>query len=171
MKSEKEKSKKKFSGWHFLSIIISLYLITMIFSFEKMISALNMTKNILGEVAPVFIVIIVLMIFTNYFAKNKKITKFLTKQKGWKGWIVAIIAGTISSGPIYMWYPLLKDLKKEGLRTGLIATFLYNRSIKIQFIPLIITYFGLTYTIVLTMTIMFISVVQGWVVEKIINKI
>ena len=109
------------------------------------------------------------MTATNYYAKNKKLIKLISKKTGWKGWITAIIAGTLSSGPIYLWYPLLKDLQTQGVKTGLIATFIYNRSIKLPFIPLIITYFGLNYTIILTITIMVASIVQGMVVEKIIK--
>ena len=159
------------SKWYFLGITILIYLLASVFNFEKTINSIQTFQKIFIGIIPTFIIIILIMTLTNYFAKNKKLIKLISKQKGWKGWITAIISGTLSSGPIYMWYPLLKDLKKHGVKTGLLATFLYNRSIKLPFIPLIITYFGMSYTIILMITIMSMSIAQGWVVERILQRI
>jgi uncharacterized membrane protein YraQ (UPF0718 family) len=65
-----------------------------------------------------------------------------------------------------MWYPLLSELEEQGVRKGLIAAFLYNRAIKIPLLPMIIVYFGLLFTVVLTIVMMIISVVQGLIIEK-----
>jgi len=109
------------------------------------------------------------MAVTNYFIKPSFLVKIMGKKSGVLGWIIAIITGIISTGPIYMWYPLLADLKKKGVRQGLIATFLYNRAIKIPLLPMIILYFGLPYTIILTIVMMIISVIQGLIIEKLVG--
>jgi uncharacterized membrane protein YraQ (UPF0718 family) len=106
------------------------------------------------------------MVITNYFVKHKTLVKYMGKKSGIKGWFISIVAGIISTGPIYMWYPLLSELEEQGVRKGLIAAFLYNRAIKIPLLPMIIVYFGLLFTVVLTIVMMIISVVQGLIIEK-----
>jgi uncharacterized membrane protein YraQ (UPF0718 family) len=69
-----------------------------------------------------------------------------------------------------MWYPLLSDLQKKGVKNSFIATFLYNRAIKPALLPLIIFYFGLAFTIVLTIVMIIASVFQGLIVEKILKN-
>ena len=75
----------------------------------------------------------------------------------------------MSSGPIYMWYPLLSDLKKKGLNSGFIACFLYNRSIKIAILPMAILYFGWKYVLVLSVVMILMSVAQALLINKLID--
>ncbi len=152
--------------WYFTLSIAGFYLIIGIVSYEKILQALKYSAGIFINIIPVFIFVIFLMTLTNYFIEPKKLTTWLNKKQGW---LIAIIAGIISSGPIYMWYPLLNDLQKKGIKNRLIATFLYNRAVKIALLPLIIFYFGITYTIILTTTMIFLSILNGWIVEKIVN--
>ena len=106
------------------------------------------------------------MAITNYFITPKFISKHIEKDKGIKKWVFAVIGGILSTGPIYMWYPLLADLKERGLSHGLIACFLYNRAIKIPFLPLLIFYFNWKFVIVLTIAMIFASLVQGMLINK-----
>jgi uncharacterized membrane protein YraQ (UPF0718 family) len=106
------------------------------------------------------------MTITNYFTNQKYITKHLAQDSGLKGWMLSIGAGLISSGPIFMWYPLLKDLKNLGVKKRFIAAFIYSRAVKPALIPLLIVYFGLVYTIVLIVVMIIMSVFQGLIVEK-----
>jgi hypothetical protein len=83
--------------------------------------------------------------------------------------LIAISGGILSTGPIYMWYPLLNDLQKQGMRPSLIAVFLYNRAVKIPLMPLIIIYFGWIYMIVLLVVMIVVSIAQGWITEKLME--
>ena len=109
------------------------------------------------------------MALSNYFITPQFIIKHL-KDKGFKKWFFAIIGGILSSGPIYMWYPLLADLKGRGLNYGLIACFLYNRAVKIPLLPLAIIYFNWQYVLVLTIVMVIASVIQGVLLNKLIDK-
>lgn len=91
------------------------------------------------------------------------------KDKGMKKWFFVIIGGILSSGPIYMWYPLLADLRNKGLNYGLIACFLYNRSIKIPLIPLAIIYFSWKYIIILLLVMILASIIQGIIINKLME--
>jgi len=73
-------------------------------------------------------------------------------------------------GPIYVWYPLLKDLKEHGMRTGLVAVFLYNRAIKLPLLPIMIFYFGVFFVIILRIYMVVVSIFQGKIIEIIEDK-
>jgi uncharacterized membrane protein YraQ (UPF0718 family) len=105
------------------------------------------------------------MFLTNLLIKKETIIKYLKKGKI-KKWIFVIIGGILSSGPIYMWYPLLADLKEKGLDSGLIACFLYNRAIKIPILPVFLLYFPLKFVLILSMLMIIMSVFQGIIINK-----
>ena len=101
----------------------------------------------------------------NYFVNPRTVSKYVGKGSGMKGWFLAIFTGMLSHGPVYAWYPLLRDLRDQGMKSGLIAAFLYNRAIKIPLLPLMIYYFGTRFVLIFTCYIVVASVVQGWIVQ------
>ncbi len=161
------KKEKSYTSWCFLAIVLVLYAGYWFFSPANVMSALNFGFGILKNIIPVFVLIFVLMVAINYWMDPKKVTKHLGSSSGYKRWFFAVLGGILSTGPIYMWYPILKELKKKGVNYGFVATFLYNRAIKPPLLPLIIYYFGLKFTIVLTVVMMIFSVLQGIIFEKI----
>lgn len=106
------------------------------------------------------------MAFINYFITPKRIKKYIGHKTSLRSWFIAIITGIVSTGPIYMWYPMLRELRDKGIGNGFVATFLYNRAIKIPLIPMIIFYFGVKFTIILTIVMIIFSVIQGMIIEK-----
>jgi uncharacterized membrane protein YraQ (UPF0718 family) len=104
---------------------------------------------------------------TNYFINVNKIKKYVGEKSGLKGWVIVTIAGILSHGSIYMWYPFLKDLQKHGMKNSLVAVFLYNRAIKIPLLPIMIYYFGLAYVVVLSIYMVIASIVEGKIIETI----
>ena len=165
----KNKLKQLPASWYFLGVIIIMYLLFSIFNQKVYLDSLSFFSQIIYKVIPVFILVFVLMSFINYFITPKFIMKHL-KEKGIKKWFYVIVGGILSTGPIYMWYPLLADLKNKGLNYGLISCFLYNRAVKIPLIPLMIFYFSIQYVVVLMLGMIFVSVVQGILINKIFMK-
>ncbi len=82
-----------------------------------------------------------------------------------RGWAIAIGTGILSHGPIYVWFPFLRDLRDQGMRSGLIAAFLYNRGIKIPLLPIMVYYFGLAFVGILVVYMVVASVVLGKLIE------
>ncbi|MBW2540150.1 MAG: hypothetical protein JRE27_11165 [Deltaproteobacteria bacterium] len=74
------------------------------------------------------------------------------------------------SGPPYVLYPLLGELKKRGMTNSLLAVFLYNRNVKIPFIPAMIYYFGLKFTIILSVYIIIFSIMNGKIMEALTKE-
>jgi len=175
MNSKKEKNTKKSSknlcySFSFLIIVITLYIVLFLLKPDKIINSLSASRDIFISIIPVFILVIFLMGISNYLLKPKKVLKYLGKKSGFKGWFLSALFGILSHGPIYVWYPLLKDLKEHGMRTGLVAVFLYNRAIKIPLLPIIIFYFGLYFVIILCIYMIVASIFQGKIVEIIEDK-
>jgi uncharacterized membrane protein YraQ (UPF0718 family) len=164
----KEKIKRIPKSWYFLISIVFIYLLFSLFNKEVYLDSLNFFNDIILKIIPIFILVFVLMSVSNYFITPDFVTKHL-KEKGIKKWFFVIIGGILSEGPIYIWYPLLADLRNKGLNYGLIACFLYNRAIKIPLIPLAIVYFSWQYVVILLVVMVFVSVLQGVLLNKLMG--
>ena len=162
-------SEKSNVGWYFLGIVLFIYAIAFILKREIFLKAIYYVASIFSKIIPIFLLVFVLLVIINRFIKPQSLAKHLGEESGIKGWIIAIITGIISTGPIYLWYPLLNELQKHGVRNGIIATFLYNRAVKPALIPLMIYYFGLKFTIVLTFFMILASLAQGMIIEKLVG--
>ena len=124
-------------------------------------SSSNMFLSILLPLALVFFI----MLLINLFLKPAAVAKFLGKGSGIKGVVLSAVAGIISTGPIYAWYPLLKDLREKGAGESSIAIFLYNRAVKPFLLPVMIGYFGWIYVVILTIIVVVASVIVGFSVS------
>jgi uncharacterized membrane protein YraQ (UPF0718 family) len=114
--------------------------------------------KLLQPLACVFIVMLVM----NLLVKPAQIARFLGKGAGVKGIILSVVAGIISMGPIFVWYPLLKEVKEKGAGNGPIAIFLYNRAVKPFLLPVMIAYFGWAYVGILTILTVSGSIAVGY---------
>lgn len=170
MKQQKQGLKQKL-GLKQLFFISTILLYIVIAVINKTI-ALKATKRFLTtfiKLVPVFIGVVLLLAIINSYISKKKLQRFFTRR-GFIVYPVSIIAGWISSGPIYAWYPLLAGLSDEGLKPSAIALFLYNRAIKIPLIPIMIYYFGLKLAILISILIIIGSIPSAFIVEKLVIR-
>jgi len=121
-------------------------------------SSFSVFLNILFPLCLVFSLMVVL----NLFLKPQHIVEFLGKRGRIKGVLLTASAGIISMGPIYAWYPLLRELREKGAENALIAIFLGNRAVKPLLLPVLIAYFGWTYAVILTLLTMLGSLAVGF---------
>ncbi len=166
---EGKPSKKPRGGLWFLFIVLLLYVIAFFVDAEKAIEAGKFSGKLLYQMLPILVLVFVLMFITNLLVKPSWVKTHLGKDSGPKGWLIASIGGVLSVGSIYPWYALLKELKDKGMRPALIAVFLYNRSIKLPLLPLLVHYFGLTYTLLLAAYMITFSLLGGMVMEKLLT--
>jgi len=155
--------------WYVLFIVILAYVFLLVFSPEKGNEALKNSIELLERILPFLLLVLALMIIFNYLFPVKVIVGYMGRNSGIRGWIIAIIAGLVSVGPAYLWYRLLRRLMEEGTGYGPVAAFLYARAIKIQFIPLMVVYFGLEYVGILFGVMILASVVIGILMELIMG--
>ncbi|MFK5880606.1 MAG: permease [Sulfurospirillum sp.] len=157
--------KIEFKGLKFLGIVIALFILVSVFDFENIAKIMDKTGNILIKLLPIFMLVITLTALINYFLKPKKIMEYFGKDSGAKGIFYALISGIISHGPMYAWYPMLNDMRKHGLKFGLIATFMYARAVKLPLLPFMIGLFGLTFTVIVNVYILIFAVLQGKIID------
>jgi len=162
---KKDRNKNLYYGFSFLVIVIILYLVLSFFNSEKIYRSLQASLDIIIQILPILGLVIFLIGIVNYFLKPKMVSKYLGGESGVKGWFIAIFMGILSHGPIYVWYPLLKDLRDQGMRAGLVAAFLYNRAIKIPLLPVMIFYFGISFVVILSIYMTIASIIEGKIIE------
>jgi len=160
------KRKKEISyGLYFLGLVLLLYLVLYLLEPASIQKALRASGEVLVTIAPILVIIIGFMVLLNYFITPKTVSKYMGQGSGVKGWLLAITSGILSHGPIYIWYPLLQELREAGMRSGLVAAFLYNRAIKLPLLPLMIYYFGTMFVAVLLVYMVIVSVIEGKLIE------
>ncbi len=168
MSSSKSKKPPNRSGWIMLGIVALLYLFAASVNSSEAYDALTNSFKTLKVIVPILLVVMLLMAIINSFIQAKKIAKHLGKESGLKGWIIALLSGLLSHGSGYVWYPMLSDLRRHGVKDGLIVTFFYARAIKLPWLPMMIAYFGTGFTIALTFYILLGSLLQGIIADRLL---
>ena len=156
------------ASWKFFLLVVLAYVAVLVFDISVFVSSMTFFYSILLKILPVFVIVFVLMAITNHYVTPNFVMKHMG-GKGPKKWIYVILGGIISSGPIYMWYPLLAELREKKLSYGLIACFLYNRAIKIPLLPVAVFYFGWAYVLVLSAVMITMSIVQAILIDNLMG--
>ena len=168
-KAQLVKLKRK-GVYTFWLVVLIVYFLAFVFSPDLALNSLKETVQIFRKIIPIFFLILVVMVFMNLFLTPERIKKHFGEEVGLKGWLYAIIFGVVISGPPYIFYPMLKEMKKHGLKISYLSAFLYNRNIKIPLIPAMIYYFGWTYVLIMTVLVVIFSIINGLVMEKIVGE-
>lgn len=148
---------------------ILLYALLFVVDPSNASAALGSAWSLALTIAPILVLVTAFVALVNYAVTADVIAAYLGSESGATGYLVAIVGGVLSHGPVYAWYTLLADLRERGMRDGLIAVFLYNRAIKLPLLPLFLYYFDVEYAAVLLGTMVVASVVQGVVVEWVLS--
>ena len=156
-----KKGKNGIGGWLFLAIVLLIYMLTALVDSELLFAATKTFTHLLEKVLPALVIVFILIFIVDLLFVPSRVKKYLGKQSGFIGWLTAIVGGILSTGPVYAWYALLRELRQKGMKTSLVAVFLYSRAIKLPLLPLLVHYFGIFYTLVLVFYIIIFSVISG----------
>jgi len=154
----------------FLLIVLLIYLGVFLIDSSRTLAAVQFSFEMLKKLLPILGLVSIFMFLNNLFVKPSWVKNHVGHDSGWRGMFIAIIGGTLSMGPIYIWYGILQELQQKGMRTSLIASFLYARSVKPQLLPLMIYYFGWLYALVLVFYLIIFSVFNGLLTERLSIK-
>ena len=155
----------EFKGLKLLMLVSLIYLGLFIFDTTNASIGIYKFIDIFITLLPIFAFIIILTALINYFLKPKQIMKHFGEDSGKMGIFYSLIGGILSHGPMYAWYGMLSDMRKHGLKDGLIVTFLYSRAVKVPLLPMMLAIFGLTYTIIINIYIIIFAIIQGKIME------
>ncbi len=150
--------------------VLGIYLVLWLVAPDKTILALKKSSQIFLQILLPLCLVFLLMVGVNLFLNTSEITRYLGQGSGIKRIFLAVIAGIISTGPIYAWYPLLKDLHERGTQSSLLAVFLVNRAIKPFLLPVMISFFGWVYVLYFTLLILFGSFGVGFIMDRLMHE-
>ena len=114
-------------------------------------SSLQDYKNIALQVVLPLLIALVMMFLFNRYISAAHITRFMGQKVGIKGMIFLSLAGIVSMGPVFAWFPFLKTLKEKNMADVYLANFLSSRAVKPVLIPVLIAYFGWRFSLTFTL--------------------
>lgn len=158
------------SAWQFLLIVIAmLFVVYFLNPIVAKISLVNAFK-IFTKLLPSLFLIFVFMFIFNVLVTDSFIKKNLQKDNGIKKYFIVALAGILSTGPIYMWFAFLSTMKDKGVNEGLISIFLYNRAIKLPLLPLMIDYFSIKTTVIISVLVFIFSFINAILINLFFKK-
>ncbi len=159
--NKQDKKKKISGGLLFLIFMLLVYGIMFMFMPEKAGAAAAESGKVMKALIIPLLAVFTVTVCINLFIHPGKIVKLLGNKAGVKGTLLAAAAGIISMGPIYAWYPFLKEMLERGAGVESITVFLNCRSVKPVLLPVMVSCFGITYTILLTFFMIIGAVAAG----------
>jgi len=161
---------KYWFNWIFLFTVLIIYLVIGLFNFDYFLKISFEVYNIfVKQILFVLVVVFVLMFILNILLQKDKVKNLIKNSNSFTKYFFAVIWWIFSTGPVYMWYPFLKQLKDHWLNYGHIASFIYARAVKIPFLTVMIFYFGLKYTVIFNSVLIFLAVLIGLLINLIFN--
>lgn len=149
-------------GLIFLGTVVAAYAIVMVFFPATGLQALSLAASTSLQLLVPLSLVFAALLLTNLFLKPQKISSLVGSNSGLKGSLLSLLAGILSVGPAYAWYPLLGTVRSHGGGAGQIAVFLYGRAIKPFLLPAMIAYFGWVFTLSITGLVAVGALVLGW---------
>jgi uncharacterized membrane protein YraQ (UPF0718 family) len=143
-----------------------LYATTALFAPGLTLEALAFFTRTLGRTMPVLAAVFALLLSLDLFLSPVRVRRMLGEQSGLRGWAAALAGGILATGPVYAWYALVGELRTQGMRTSLAAAFLYARAVKLPLLPLLIHYFGLRFTLVLSVYLVAFAILSGMLMGR-----
>ena len=132
--------------WLFPLGVVGMYGLGIGLAPESTYRALQMSGSMFWQLALPICLALIMMVVLNRFLSPAVVTLFLGRNAGLKGIFLSSLAGILSMGPVYAWYPLLKNLRDKGATDFHLANFIGNRSVKPVLLPVLIVYWGWYFT-------------------------
>jgi uncharacterized membrane protein YraQ (UPF0718 family) len=158
------------AGWLFLLCVVALLSVVALIDADLVVETLKQAWTLMLKLAPLFILVLLMVALSETFLDARWIGRWVGHSSGLRGWLIALAAGTLSVGPMHVWVGILQDLRAKGMREGLIAAFLFSRTIQFFFLPLIVSYFGWSFTLILTTQVMIFAVVNGLLIDYVLTR-
>ncbi len=159
MSSQTEK--KGMIKWGFVLITLVIYGVLYIKYPSKTSVSMKTSLRVLSQISIPILIAFMFKFLINLYVSPVKMQKLLAKGAGVRGIIFSSLAGVLSMGPIFAWYPLLKDFREKGVPDLYLANFLTSRAVKPFLLPVMVYYFGWMFSIILNVLILIFSPVVG----------
>ena len=131
------------------SVTVFIFLILFLIDKSKTMKGLKKGALMFINVLPPFLTILISVSFLLFLLPDEILIKYLGKDSGIMGMIIAALIGSISLIPGFISYPLGKILLDNGVQYNIIAMFITTlMMVGIVTMPIEIKYFGIKVTII-----------------------
>ncbi len=120
----KEKKKKMIRSWVILGAIFIFALILITIFPGRRDPVLSSSLDYLMEMAFILPAVMVLMGLFSVYIPDETVVSYFGKSSGSKGFFLALLFGTLPTGPLYVAFPLASTLIEKGARISNIVVFL-----------------------------------------------
>jgi len=152
-----------------ISLIIAIVLISLFPEKKEAVTAASMDFFI--EMIWILPAVMVLMGLFSVWVSKELVVKYLGKSSGMKGILLALLFGSLPTGPLYVAFPMAAALIKKGARISNIIIFLSAWAcIKLPQEMVELQFLGPKFTVMrFTLTIIFV-VIMGLLIERLIER-
>jgi len=124
LKKQKDKKKKIIRDYLIMSAIIVVFaMLYFVFPAKGEVSLKNSWQFFI-EMMEILPAVTILIGILSVWATQEMVTKYLGKESGFKGFLVALLMGTLPAGPLYVAFPIAKALRMKGASVGNMVTYL-----------------------------------------------
>lgn len=165
------KRPEKFPGG--VKFLFLMFLTYLLLGLNNYPFALDTFKNFFQafvKIFPFLLFVFFIIFIINLFLKPEAIKRHLGHNAGIKGWLYVSLGSIFITSPPYVTFPLLGELKKHGMRYTFIAVFLNSRNVQLAFLPIMAHYFGLLFTVVISIYVILYSILSGIILEKLMKQ-
>ncbi|MBN2566759.1 hypothetical protein JXB02_01580 [Candidatus Woesearchaeota archaeon] len=148
------------------SVVLCAYAVTGLSDPQLLGQALQTAAGMALRILPPFAMVFAILVALDRWLDPKALKRLLGAGSGARGWMLILLSGIVSAGPLYAWFPALAHAKGEGVSEGRIAGFLYARAVKPALLPVMILYFGAWYAAVFSAGIIMLAIVQGLAIDR-----
>ncbi len=161
------RGKSSKGGYVFSGTVALVYIIIYCAAPEIASRAFVSAINIIQHIIPILVLVFFLIFGINLIPVSM-LKKLFHERRRKRAWLMSIIVGVFSHGPVFVWYALLADLRQKGMTNGMAATFIYARAVKLPIIPALVAVFGVKFTVIFYCYILIGALVQGIIIDRIV---
>jgi uncharacterized membrane protein YraQ (UPF0718 family) len=129
------------------------------------------TWDYLVEMVVILIPVAVMMGLFEVWVPKQLIGKYLGRESGWKGILLALLFGTAPTGPLYVAFPIAAMLLKKGASPLNVVVFLNTwAAIKIPQLLVEAKFLGPSFMLVRLALTVPAAILMGWLIQKGIER-
>ncbi len=146
----------------FNAIVLIVFLVCYSADKEKSLHALRLSVRSFERIAPIFVVIIIFLIFMQGLFFGDAISAYLEGATGSAGYLLAAIAGAIVHVPPFIASPIAGQLLNSGVNPGYIAALVTSLVMVHTFsIPIEVRELGLKFALLRNLLCLVSAIVIG----------
>lgn len=168
---KKEQKKKMVRSWVILAAMFVLALTLVTIYPDRREAVMNTSIDYLMEMILILPAVMVLMGLFSVFIPSDTVVKHLGKASGSRGFFLALLFGTLPTGPLYVAFPMASTLLTKGARISNIVVFLSAWAcIKIPQEMVELLFLGPRFMLArLSLTIVFVGL-MGLIIEQLTER-